>query len=148
MCFMATYVRAIQMIVSNSTQIGMVRTALVRASKVSIIPPATWDTCGFHPPTCLKRRKMGNIAKVVLLATTTFFFVGCANIYPPNWCSPGTARQQQLIAEQYDPYPENDIAPAVVGGRPLGYMNPPAETLRARWPLGTKPGASCPPAGR
>jgi len=91
---------------------------------------------------------MGNIAKIILLAAGTFFLVGCANMYPPNWCSPGTAKHQQLVAEQYDPYPENDIGTPVVGGRPRGYMTPPAETLRARWPLGTEPGAYCPPTGR
>ena len=78
---------------------------------------------------------MGNVVKIILLATTTMIVAGCANITPPNWYCPGTARQQQLKAERYDPYPENDTGTPVVGGRPRGYMNPPAETLRARWPL-------------
>ena len=91
---------------------------------------------------------MGNIAKIAILAAGAMLVAGCANVAPINWCRPGTARQQQVEAEQYDPYPENDVGTPVVGGRPRGYTNPPAETLRARWPLGQQPGQVCPPVGR
>ena len=83
---------------------------------------------------------MGNMARLALLSVNAIILVGCANIAPLNWSSPGTARHQQLVAEQYDPYPENDVGTPLVGGRPRGYMYPAAETLRARWPLGNNPG--------
>ncbi len=91
---------------------------------------------------------MGSIAKIALLSVTAMILVGCANITPPNWCSPGSARYQQDVAEQYDPYPENDVGTPLVGGRPRGYMYPRAETLRARLPLGDMPGQYYPPTGR
>jgi hypothetical protein len=91
---------------------------------------------------------MGSIAKTAMLAAAVMIVTGCANITPPNWCRPGTARQQQFEAEQYDPYPENDVGTPVIGGRPRGYTNPPAETLRARWPLVKQPGQAYPPVGR
>jgi hypothetical protein len=60
---------------------------------------------------------------------------GCSDMSPPDLFNAGPARYQQLRAERFDPYPENDIAPAVVGGRPLGYQKPIAEPSRARWQL-------------
>jgi hypothetical protein len=58
---------------------------------------------------------------------------GCTGLAPPDWRHPGPAAYQQRRAEQFDPYPENEPAPAIVGGRPLQYDRPPAEVLRARW---------------
>jgi hypothetical protein len=40
----------------------------------------------------------------------------------PNLFHPGTAAQQRAEAIEHDPYPQNDIGPAIVGGRPLGYQ--------------------------
>ena len=79
--------------------------------------------------------------KAILFTTAAFatLVCGCASTQRPNWCNPGSARQQQIAAEQYDPYPENDVGAPVVGGRPREYQIPPAETLRARWPLVKKP---------
>ena len=42
----------------------------------------------------------------------------------PNWCSPGTAGQQQNDARFYDPFPDPDIAPEIEGGRPMGFQEP------------------------
>ena len=44
------------------------------------------------------------------------------------------AVQRQQI-QQFDPYPDNDIAPEVVGGRPPGFQQPPVEPYRSRWTL-------------
>ena len=58
---------------------------------------------------------------------------GCQSLAPPNWGHPGTAETQQKRAEQFDPYPENDIGPMIVGARPLDYQSPRPEVQRARW---------------
>ena len=57
---------------------------------------------------------------------------GCQNLARPNLACPGTAEVQQARAEQFDPYPENEPGPKVVGGRPMQYEEPPAEVSRAR----------------
>ena len=66
------------------------------------------------------------IAAAVLCTTA-----GC-RLVPPSWFHPGTARQQQLRAQQFDPYTDVESAPEVVGGRPLEYEKPPPEAVRAR----------------
>ena len=65
----------------------------------------------------------------ILLAAST----GCRNLARPNFACPGTAEAQQARAIQFDPYPENEPGPKVVGGRPMEYEQPPAEVFRARW---------------
>lgn len=79
-------------------------------------------------------RRLSSVAWVaVLLAAST----GCQGMAPhlarPNLASPGTAEAQQARAVQFDPYPENETGPRIVGGRPLEYQQPPAEVFRARW---------------
>ena len=65
---------------------------------------------------------------------------GCRTLAPPNWFHPGPAKYQQERAHQFDPYPEKESGPPIVGARPLEYQNPPPElqrtrpnNLRARW---------------
>ncbi len=58
---------------------------------------------------------------------------GCQGMAPPGFFRPGPAEYQQSQAQRFDPYPENEPGPTVVGARPLEYQNPPAEVLRARW---------------
>ena len=60
---------------------------------------------------------------------------GCRSLAPPSFLQPGTAEYQQQRAQQFDPYPENDPGPAIVGARPLEYENARAEVQRARWYL-------------
>ncbi|OHB81850.1 MAG: hypothetical protein A2W31_07055 [Planctomycetes bacterium RBG_16_64_10] len=62
--------------------------------------------------------------------------VGCGWLPPVPWCHPGSASYQQRQAVRFDPYPENDLGPPVVGGRPLGFTQPPAEPVRARQQTG------------
>jgi hypothetical protein len=64
---------------------------------------------------------------------------GCKGLQGPNWSRPGPAPYQQRMAERFDPYPDSQIGPAVVGGRPRDYQIPPPEPARARWPV---PGVS------
>jgi hypothetical protein len=65
---------------------------------------------------------------VVLLAA-----IGCSPaVRMPNLLHPGTAQQQRAEALIHDPYPLDDVAPAIVGGRPLAYQRPVPEVERAR----------------
>jgi hypothetical protein len=57
--------------------------------------------------------------------------VGCASIAPPRIFDPGSAKMKQDRAVYFDPYPDNDAAPALDGGRPRDYNKPPAEVKRA-----------------
>lgn len=57
---------------------------------------------------------------------------GCAGTARPNWFHPGPAAYQQRRAERFDPYPEPDVAPEVVGGRPREFQKPASEPERAR----------------
>jgi hypothetical protein len=61
---------------------------------------------------------------------------GCCSTATPDFAHPGTARVQQGRALRYDPYPENEPGPPLVGVRPREYDKPPPETSQARWFLG------------
>ncbi|MBN1394121.1 MAG: hypothetical protein JW959_03780 [Pirellulales bacterium] len=58
---------------------------------------------------------------------------GCPTLARPDWLQPGSAEVQRARALQYDPYPEREPGPALVGVRPRGYEFAPPETSRARW---------------
>jgi hypothetical protein len=45
---------------------------------------------------------------------------------------PGTEEYQQTRAERFDPYPLPDVAPNIVGGRPLQYIQPAAWAERVQ----------------
>ena len=68
------------------------------------------------------------LAVLILLA-----FAGCQSTAGPSLRSPGSAQAQQQRAVRFDPYPENEPGPAMVGVRPRGYENPISEPSRARW---------------
>ena len=82
--------------------------------------------------------RLGSIAMdrrwlLVLGAAVALVAAGCRSLAMPTVARPGTAQYQQSVAERFDPYPENEPAPTVVGGRPLEYEKPPPEVARARW---------------
>jgi hypothetical protein len=52
------------------------------------------------------------------------FAAGCAGTALPNWLNPGPTKYQVGQAESYDPYPDPTIGPPIVGGRPIGYLDP------------------------
>jgi len=58
---------------------------------------------------------------------------GCRGLAGPQLAGPGTAAYQQARAERFDPYPENEPGPAVVGARPMEYQHALPEVERARW---------------
>ena len=66
---------------------------------------------------------------LALVATT----VGCQSMGRPQWFNPGSSTAQRQRAERFDPYPDTDTGPAMVGARPHDYSRPSAEATRARW---------------
>ncbi len=53
----------------------------------------------------------------------------------PRLLHPGTAAHQRYEAEQFDPFPQNDMGPAIDGGRPIDYQIPISPIRRARQPM-------------
>ncbi|MFC1596664.1 hypothetical protein ACFL5Q_01825 [Planctomycetota bacterium] len=76
---------------------------------------------------------MARSYSVLLAAFLVIGFLGCQSVSRPDWLHPGPAAYQQSRAEQYDPFPENEPGPAIIGARPREYEKPVAEPLRARW---------------
>jgi hypothetical protein len=58
---------------------------------------------------------------------------GCAGTEPPRLFSPGPASYQRQQAQRFDPYPDNDMGPAMADVRPPDFQEPPPEPTRARW---------------
>ena len=58
---------------------------------------------------------------------------GCRGLSGPRLGGAGTAAYQQARAERFDPYPENEPGPPVVGSRPMEFQDPVPEVQRARW---------------
>ena len=72
-----------------------------------------------------------------LVALMLFAFAGCQTAHP-SLAHPGPAKAQQNQAVRFDPYPENEIGPPMVGVRPPDYQNPISEPARARWQIGNQ----------
>ena len=56
---------------------------------------------------------------------------GCRTMWP-DWFQPGPIDYQRQRAAVHDPYPDNDLGPQVVGGRPREFQKPAAEPVRNR----------------
>jgi hypothetical protein len=67
----------------------------------------------------------GIVAAAVAIAS------GCAGVATPELYHPGPAGYQRARAIQHDPYPLDDVAEPVVGGRPREYQRPVPEAERA-----------------
>ena len=50
----------------------------------------------------------------------------------PNWGPQGTIGQQRSKAIQHDPFPSDDLAPPILGGRPAGFEQPKSEAVIAQ----------------
>lgn len=76
--------------------------------------------------------------RVVLLALC-LVLPGCASLGRPDWVAPGPAAKQQRRAVRFDPYLQDDIAPASLrlsimdGARPRDFADPVPEVNRSRW---------------
>jgi hypothetical protein len=70
---------------------------------------------------------------------------GCSSsLARPNWLNPGPVGYQQQVAERFDPYPEDDLGPPIVGGRPREYEIPRPPTPLKPSPAPTSWGAAGP----
>jgi hypothetical protein len=64
---------------------------------------------------------------------------GCSSLGKPRWLEPGPARSQQQRAVKFDPYLQDDTAPAILrmpindGTRPRDFNEPMPEVERSRW---------------
>lgn len=67
------------------------------------------------------------VATVVLSSLAS---IGCRGYRTPFNTPAGTFRQQRFEAVAHDPYPQDDLGPEVVGGRPRDYQKPVAEPVR------------------
>ncbi|TWT76086.1 hypothetical protein Pla123a_28730 [Posidoniimonas polymericola] len=81
-------------------------------------------------PRTQRRRQLslsGSLAVAIACCT------GCgAGTRMPSLFHPGTAGQQQYDAIYHDPYPLNDVAPEIVGGRPREYQREVPQVTRGR----------------
>jgi hypothetical protein len=69
---------------------------------------------------------------VVILAVALAASIGCMrrpNIFSP----PGSTTYQRYHATIHDPYPDHDLGPEIVGGRPREFDKPHPEPIRNRW---------------
>jgi hypothetical protein len=73
----------------------------------------------------LRPSSFASIVLVVLLA-------GCQSVSWPLF-GQGSVREQQYNAQRWDPLPEPDSAPEIVGARGREYEKPVAQPSRARW---------------
>ena len=81
--------------------------------------------------------------RIALAICAATLLCGCKGTIMPRLESPGTAGTQRSNALQYDPYPLDDVAPPVAGGRPKEYDRPIPEVTRGK--LFHKPRESSPP---
>jgi len=76
---------------------------------------------------------MPRFAGLLLTAVVAFGLAGCGHVRWPRLVGPGPIAVQRYEALEYDPYPENDLGPPVVGVRPPGYEEPMPEPARSRF---------------
>ena len=82
----------------------------------------------------MKTQQLAPIAWRVLSITALcagLMLTGCMT-QPTNVYAPGTIEMQRRRAIRLDPYPDQDIAPEIVGGRPREYDKDRSETNRAK----------------
>lgn len=63
----------------------------------------------------------------------------------PNFGPPGTMDAQRARAVLHDPFPNNDLGPPIVSGRPLGLDRPLAEPKANQYHPRVRRGAAPPP---
>ena len=73
---------------------------------------------------------MGKAWSLLIVAVVSLS--GCRGIHCPRFEGPGTAEYQRGWAQRYDPYPESQVGPDVLGGRPRDFDVTRAESQRAR----------------
>jgi hypothetical protein len=85
-----------------------------------------------------RRRTLGPIT-ICVGAAVALAFTGCSSLGRPQWLEPGPSRSQQRRAVRFDPYLQDDTAPAILrmplndGTRPRDFNEPMPEVERSRW---------------
>ena len=69
---------------------------------------------------------------LALTACAAVALTGCPTIRTPQLANPGSAGYQRYNALQFDPYPLDDVAPPIAGGRPREYDRPIPEVKRGQ----------------
>ena len=80
----------------------------------------------------MKRSEVALLLGLVLLSS-----IGCQSTQRPNFINPGPLSYQRAAAEQFDPFPNNDAGPPIVGARPPGFEQPRAEVQQIQPPKNT-----------
>lgn len=76
---------------------------------------------------------LSRAARFVALSVALVSLAACSpTIRTPHLLHPGPASFQRYNAGQFDPYPPNDLAPPISGGRPIDMQTPRNEVTRAR----------------
>lgn len=74
-----------------------------------------------------------DVSRTILFCCVSLLAISCGcSRSRPLLAPPGPIRQQQYGASIHDPYTDNELGPAVVGGRPRDFMEPLAEPVRSR----------------
>ncbi|MCA9246217.1 MAG: hypothetical protein KDA42_03850 [Planctomycetales bacterium] len=64
---------------------------------------------------------------------SVLFASGCCHHYPPlRLFNPGPAGHQQARTSRFDPYPDPDAGPEIMGGRPRDFDTPVPEPKRVQ----------------
>jgi len=90
---------------------------------------------------------MRGILSLIALSAVLPICCGCRCLATPDLSHPGTEAHQQARAQVFEPYPENEPGPPVVGARPREYQDPRAEVTRVQPRLGEPILVPCPPSG-
>ncbi|PHS11647.1 MAG: hypothetical protein COA78_09420 [Blastopirellula sp.] len=69
---------------------------------------------------------------LILIIGGLSMFSGCYNLARPQWFNPGTMKEQRLRAMRFDPYPDVDAGPEMVGVRPRGFDRPASEATKSQ----------------
>ena len=109
-------------------QTAYLRSALV-LELVSIYNSPRWASLANRLGVALKALLLTGLFTCCLLLP----FAGCSPaVRTPQLLHPGPAPFQRHNATQFDPYPQIDVGPEIVGGRPIDFQKPANEVERAR----------------
>lgn len=73
------------------------------------------------------------LSSLAALACLACLSMGCRGQGRPPLFSPGPAQYQRQQAHHFDPYPDNEMGPAMADVRPRDFQKPSAEPTRGRW---------------
>jgi hypothetical protein len=73
------------------------------------------------------------VSLLTSVAVVSIGLAGCQSVATPTLAPQGDMAYQQYNAQRYDPFPEPDTAPEIVGARGREYEKPISSPSRARW---------------